>query len=484
MAKMVKVTYNSETLTTTIVVDGKNFDTSRINGMEIADWADAFMMRKVSWKGFYEEMVQALDGQKDFDLVFEGTKEALAELQEAWKDAPVNVISVGERNVVIITYNAENLTTEITVNGKPFDTSRINGREIEVWVCPFMMRKVKWDGIFDELKNVLGTEIYEIQFSGTQEAMNELMAECPETVKISYQATDNNLNVEDIFEKANELYDNEDYTQAVEYYRQAAEMGYAPAQCYLGDCYDEGEGVKEDKSIAVKWYRKAAEQNYAEGQRDLGLCYYYGDGVPQNYEEAVKWLSLSAEQNDAIAQCFMGKCYQNGTGVNKDNSKAFEYFRKSAEQNNPEGMFEYALCIEDFDQCLEWLQKAIDAGNENAVEAYEYIMGDDDNVASEPDNSAEKANELENQAYQLADEGKYEEAFQLRLQAGEMGNVCAISNLGWHYEYGKGVEPDAQKAFSYYKKAAEMGSAWSQRKTGICYEDGFGVEQDTTEAFK
>ena len=35
MSKTVKVTYNADTLETTIVVDGKNFDTSRITGKEM-----------------------------------------------------------------------------------------------------------------------------------------------------------------------------------------------------------------------------------------------------------------------------------------------------------------------------------------------------------------------------------------------------------------------------------------------------------------
>ena len=38
MAKTVKVTYNADTLETTILVDGKPFDTTKINGKEIADW--------------------------------------------------------------------------------------------------------------------------------------------------------------------------------------------------------------------------------------------------------------------------------------------------------------------------------------------------------------------------------------------------------------------------------------------------------------
>ena len=331
MSKKICVNYNADTLETQITIDDMPFDTSRINGKEIADWAYPFMVRKVRWDGFYDEMVAALGGEKAFDLVFEGSDEALAELKEAWEDAPVNVISGEQGNTVSIIYDADALATEITVNGQPFDTSRINGKEIEDWVYPFMMRKVKWDGIFDELKAALGTEEYEIQFSGTRAAMKVLMEECPETVTINYQKSGNqtssNSEAEETYKRAKEYYDNSDYTQAFNYFRKAAEMGHAGAQCDLGDCYDSGEGVKQDQKTAVEWYKKSSAQKYAPGERSLGLCYYYGDGVPQNYTEAVKWLSLAVEQNDAIAQWVLGECYYCGRGVNRDVSKAREYYK-------------------------------------------------------------------------------------------------------------------------------------------------------------
>ena len=193
MSKVVKVTYNSESLHTEIVVDGQSFDTSRINGKEIADWAYPFMMRKVKWNGFYDEMVEALGGEKTFDLIFDGSEEALNELKEAWEDAPVNVIS--EDNVgnnVVIEYDESTLNTTITVNGTPFDTSRINGKEIEDWVYPFMVRKVKWDGIFEELEKVIGSDEYTIQFSGSNSAMKALMEERPETIEISKKRNSHN----------------------------------------------------------------------------------------------------------------------------------------------------------------------------------------------------------------------------------------------------------------------------------------------------
>ncbi len=131
MSKTVKVTYNADALQTTITVDGQPFDTSRINGKEIEDWAYPFMMRKIKWNGFYDEMVNALDDKKKFNLIFNGSEDALAELKESWDNAPVTVVSeeVSE-NIVIIEYDESTLTTNITVNGQPLDTSRINGKEI------------------------------------------------------------------------------------------------------------------------------------------------------------------------------------------------------------------------------------------------------------------------------------------------------------------------------------------------------------------
>lgn len=157
MAKTVKVSYNADTLETVITVDGREFDTSRINGKEIADWAYPFMIRKIRWNGFYDEMVESLGGDKEFNLVFEGSEDALAELKEAWEDAPVTIISEGNgENTVLIEYDEDNLKTTITINGQAFDTSRIDGREIADWVYPFMIRKVKWNGIFEELSEAVG----------------------------------------------------------------------------------------------------------------------------------------------------------------------------------------------------------------------------------------------------------------------------------------------------------------------------------------
>ena len=48
--------------------------------------------------------------------------------------------------------------------------------------------------------------------------------------------------------------------------------------------HSKGEGIPQNLSEALKWYRKAADQGHAKAQNDLGVLYYEGEGVPKNYK--------------------------------------------------------------------------------------------------------------------------------------------------------------------------------------------------------
>ncbi|TAL05927.1 MAG: sel1 repeat family protein, partial [Verrucomicrobia bacterium] len=61
----------------------------------------------------------------------------------------------------------------------------------------------------------------------------------------------------------------------------AAASGDPQAQCYMGVCYQNGQGVQQDYNEAVKWFRRSAEQNDQVAQCYLGFCYLAGHGVPQ-----------------------------------------------------------------------------------------------------------------------------------------------------------------------------------------------------------
>ena len=57
--------------------------------------------------------------------------------------------------------------------------------------------------------------------------------------------------------------------QTYEEMRKAAEEGDPQAQCYLGVCFQNGQGVQQDYHEAVKWFRKAADQNDPAAKDDI-----------------------------------------------------------------------------------------------------------------------------------------------------------------------------------------------------------------------
>ena len=77
----------------------------------------------------------------------------------------------------------------------------------------------------------------------------------------------------------------EDDTEAVKWYRVAAEGGYVAAQIGLAAMYDEGSGTALDKAEAVRWYRRAAEQDNVDAQYNLGLAYARGEFTSVEIDE-------------------------------------------------------------------------------------------------------------------------------------------------------------------------------------------------------
>lgn len=122
--------------------------------------------------------------------------------------------------------------------------------------------------------------------------------------------------------------------QAANWYAQAAKQGHVMAQATLGFMYSKGSGVNQDYSLAVIWYQKAAEQGHVNAQYNLGYLYSLGQSVSKNYQQAAYWYKKSALQGDSDAQNGLGKLYETGLGVEKDLSKAISLYQQSASQGN------------------------------------------------------------------------------------------------------------------------------------------------------
>lgn len=102
------------------------------------------------------------------------------------------------------------------------------------------------------------------------------------------------------------------FLDAVKWYRRAAEQGEEDSQDDLEECC--GDYMERDEEI-VGYYRKATEQNDAEAQCYLGSCYENGNGTEIDMEEAKEWYSKAVEQGNADAQNGLFRC--NGSILTK-----------------------------------------------------------------------------------------------------------------------------------------------------------------------
>ena len=76
---------------------------------------------------------------------------------------------------------------------------------------------------------------------------------------------------------------------------------WAAAQTNLGLMYSKGYGVTRDESEAVRWYRLAAEQSQAQAQNNLGFMYVNGEGGPRDDVLGLMWLRLAVESGYSAA---------------------------------------------------------------------------------------------------------------------------------------------------------------------------------------
>ena len=124
-------------------------------------------------------------------------------------------------------------------------------------------------------------------------------------------------------------YDKGDFATALKDLQLLAGRGSATAEIDLGAMYHDGKGVTQDDTQAVFWFRKAADQGDADGEYRLGLYDYAGVGTPQDYAQAVVLLQKSSDQGDASAMGILAACYDGGHGVPQNYVTAYMWMSLS-----------------------------------------------------------------------------------------------------------------------------------------------------------
>ncbi len=127
-----------------------------------------------------------------------------------------------------------------------------------------------------------------------------------------------------------------DYGLAEKWLRMAAAANNVHGQYYLGLMYEQGKGVPQDDSQAIAWFKPAAEQGIVDAQAKVGMAYLLGD--PANKEEGLKWMLAAANSGLPDAQYIMAVFHLGGFGGSKDLEKVLPWLAKAALNNNGQAM--------------------------------------------------------------------------------------------------------------------------------------------------
>jgi len=108
-----------------------------------------------------------------------------------------------------------------------------------------------------------------------------------------------------------------------------AQTGDPNAQNKLGLLYSEGQGLPQNYLEAKDWFKKAADQGHADAQVNLGTLYSLGRGAPYSDHMALFWFQKAAEQRNALAFAKLGMMYERGRAVPQNLIEAHMWYSLS-----------------------------------------------------------------------------------------------------------------------------------------------------------
>ena len=265
--------------------------------------------------------------------------------------------------------------------------------------------------------------------------------------------------------------------------KKLAEADDVRAQLMYGDLIFDGIGIEQDKVAGLEWFKKAADQGYARAIYILGYHTKQGDGTAPDekkaealFAEALKKLVVIAnEKNDAAAQNLVGLMHSSGWGTPPDHAKAIAWYKKAAEKEHTSAQFNIGIqyvngrgVLRDGAKAVEWYQRA---AKHNHLWARYYL-----------------GRHYKSGEGVKADVAKANEYFQSIM--GEMKELAGRNQprpqfaLGYMHRYGYGVESDMDECVKWYRKAAAQNYASAKYSLGTMYLYGQGIPKDAAQGMK
>lgn len=118
----------------------------------------------------------------------------------------------------------------------------------------------------------------------------------------------------------------QNFKQAITWYRRAATRGFALAQYRLATLYERGLGVDKDLQRAKIWYDRAASQGSVKAMHNLAVLAASSEAGSTDYGSAARWFKEAASRGLGDSQFNLAILYQSGLGVERDLGKSYTWF--------------------------------------------------------------------------------------------------------------------------------------------------------------
>lgn len=263
-----------------------------------------------------------------------------------------------------------------------------------------------------------------------------------------------------------------DYAEALRLFRLSAAQGSLLALNNLGSMYRSGQGVEKSPAEAAKHFRVAAEKGNGSAQANLADLYRVGDGVEKSGELAFQWATKSSQQNFGSGWNVLGLLYRDGFGVQKDGARAVEAFKKAFDPSvRDRALIAYANLGYVYllgqggvpinrDEAAKWAEEGAKFKQRDSMRLLATVL-----AQGAPNTPVDQ-----------------KRAFQLALEAYQLGSVYASELLGLFYRDGVGVSVDFQLAAKYFAEARDAGVIAAYAHLARMYSEGQGVDKDKAKA--
>lgn len=167
-----------------------------------------------------------------------------------------------------------------------------------------------------------------------------------------------------------------------------AESSNVEAQALLGQMCLDGQGVDRDATQALNWFRLAAQQGHLMALNMLGRCQEYGWGCVPDISAALTNYRLAAEGGLDWAQYNYANLLRMGRGIAPDTLAAFDFYTKAAAQGhagamNMLGRFHHegwAMPV-NAAEAAQWYRRAAEAGDFRGQISYAGVLAERGKVA-------------------------------------------------------------------------------------------------------